>query len=118
MNKKNSPVHALVGGASIILIISVLAMAALAALSLTKANNDLIIAEEGARFLEDYYSAEAEAVLYEAQAEPGDGIEYRVPVQDGTILLLRFDKSEDGFVHVTSHTLLTDTPPVEYETGW
>ena len=118
MNKKTSPVHALVGGASVILVISILAMAALAALSLTKANNDLKIAEEGGRFLEAYYSAEAEAARYQAESGAGTGIECRIPVQNGTELLLRFDKSEDGTVRVTTHTLLTDDSFAEYEISW
>lgn len=119
MNKHSSPVHALVGGASVILIISVLAMAALTALTYSKARYALVISDKNARYSERIYSADAEAARILRDAEPGQKQERSIALDDEMSLFLRFDKSDDGSVNVTSHTLPVDDTAVEYENrGW
>lgn len=119
MNKHSSPVHVLVGGASVILIISVLAMAALAALTYSKARYALVISDKNIRYSERFYAADAEAARILRDAEPGHMQEHTIALDGEMSLFLRFDKSEDGSVNVTSHTLLVDDSAVEYEDrGW
>lgn len=118
MKKRQGPVHALLGSASIILILTVLTLVALSVLALTCARNDARIAEKNARYTEAAYAAKAEAARFMADTrESGQAGIYEsdFPILDSSVLHVRFSLSEDGKISVLSHTIRSSSSDGGFE---